>query len=590
MQKLELQASKMLFRKPDSAKISLLKLLEYSNQRHDTAVAKTYSNLGITYNQLAKYDSATQYFKKAIELTKDYPLQQAGIYSNLAINYRITSDYEKSLASLDTAMQIYRQENDLNGKGLVYGEMASNYSYMQKKEKAIVYLKKAIKIFKETEDPRLYILQQKLANAYYNNEEYVFAVDLYEQILPTFAKKKEASYYFTLLAYAESLMHLGKPEAAEKRLQEAKEGFEQINNREYKYVAMGKLGKIYNATGRPALGLKALREAYQYLLKVDSTRFLEIASAYLDALNNTEDFTTALEVIRQVKEETKDFKHKMNAQDELKFLLYARETYRKTQRYPQALKVYDRVDFLKDSIRNAVDAVKIKQLEAAYQNDIQREKNIVLEENNTLLQQNSEKQKKLTILSLVFIIVLIGLLVVIYRYHRKQLSLHRESMANLERSNVILKEKQDLEHALLAEKEENLGDKERELVAITLEAADTQNKIVNLLESSKTDEISNELSAKIMGILNRKNYWKHFKTKFVEVHPEFGQKLSNTFPNLSENDIAFCSLLKLQLTNKEIASLLGISHQSVISKKYRIKKKMKLDKEDQNFEQIIRDL
>jgi DNA-binding CsgD family transcriptional regulator len=62
------------------------------------------------------------------------------------------------------------------------------------------------------------------------------------------------------------------------------------------------------------------------------------------------------------------------------------------------------------------------------------------------------------------------------------------------------------------------------------------------------------------------------------------------FPELTDNDIAFCSLLKLQLTNKEIASLLGISHQSVISKKYRVKKKMQLHDNDESFDQLMREL
>ena len=120
--------------------------------------------------------------------------------------------------------------------------------------------------------------------------------------------------------------------------------------------------------------------------------------------------------------------------------------------------------------------------------------------------------------------------------------------------------------------------------------ADIQNQIRDLLEISTKSDIAPEVATQIENILNQRNYWKHFKTKFVEVHPEFGYNLAEMFPGLSENDIAFCSLLKLQLTNKEIASLLGISHQSVISKKYRIKKKMDLQDNDESFEQLMRDL
>jgi len=45
-------------------------------------------------------------------------------------------------------------------------------------------------------------------------------------------------------------------------------------------------------------------------------------------------------------------------------------------------------------------------------------------------------------------------------------------------------------------------------------------------------------------------------------------------------------LLKLNLSNKEIASLLQISHESVITKKYRIKKKMEINN-DAEFEKLL---
>jgi tetratricopeptide (TPR) repeat protein len=587
---LQQQIKNNLFRKPDSAKAYLFQLLKYSELRHDTAVAKTYSNLGITYNQLAVYDSSEYYFKKGIALAKGYPITQAQLYSNLAINYRTMAEYTKSLQALKEAMKRYKGLGDLNGEGLVYGEMASNYSYMAEKEKAITYLKKAIEIFKETEDPRLYILQQKLGNVYFNNGNFQFAIDIYEQALPEFKKQKGAPYYLTLLAYGESLVETGREKEGEARLLEAKEGLKEINNLEYMHVAMGKLGKIYAETNRPQLAEKALRESFNYLLEVNSTRFLPIAATYLKFLNDNNALNTSQEVISKVKEATANYKHRMNSQDELQFLLQARETYTRTGNFETALRLFTRIDFLKDSINEAVDDVKIKQLEEMYQNEIQRERNKVLSQNNAILKEYNREQKNLTLLSLIFAVLLLILSLLLYKYHRKKLNLQKEALVQLEKSNLILQENQQLEQELRAEKENSLGNKERELVAMSLEVADIQNQIRDLLESSTKSEIAPEVATQIENILNQRNYWKHFKTKFVEVHPEFGYNLAEMFPGLSENDIAFCSLLKLQLTNKEIASLLGISHQSVISKKYRIKKKMDLQDNDESFEQLMRDL
>ncbi|MDN3725410.1 tetratricopeptide repeat protein [Aequorivita sp. SDUM287046] len=590
IEKLQQQIENDLFKKPDSAKVYLFKLLEQSEALHDTVTAKTYSNLGITYNQLAVYDSAVYSFDKGIALSNGFPHTQAQIYSNLAINYRTMAEYSKSLQALEEAMKRYKALGELNGEGLVYGEMASNYNYMAKKEKAIIYLKKAIEIFKETEDPRIYILQQKLGNVYFNNGNYKFAIDIYEDVLPEFRKQKGAPYYLTLLAYAESLVETGKQKEGEEWLEEARDGLKDINNLEYMNVAIGKLGKIYAETGRPQLAEKALRDAYNYLLEVNSTRFLPVASYYLRFLNEKNDSRAALEVINNVKESTANFKQRMNAQDELGFLLYAKDTYAKAGNYATALDVFERIDFLKDSIGNAEDNVKIKQLEEVYQNEIQGEKNKALSQNNDLLKKYNSEQKSLTLLTLAFAIMFLVVSMVLYKYHRKKIKLQKDSLAQLETTNLILQENQELEQELRKEKENSLGNKERELVAMSMEVADIQNQIKDLLEASSKEDIAPELAAQIESILNQRNYWKYFKTKFVEVYPEFGYSLSEMFPVLSENDIAFCSLLKLQLTNKEIASLMGISHQSVISKKYRIKKKMNLHDNDESFEQLMRDL
>jgi DNA-binding CsgD family transcriptional regulator len=586
---LQIQITNSLFKKPDSAKAYLSQLLNYSSQRHDTAVARTFSNLGITYNQLAVYDSATHYFKKGVGLVNEYPIVKAQILCNLAINYRTNADYSNSMKALQEALSIYKALDNLNGEGLVYGEMASNYNYMAQKEKAITYLKKAISIFRATNDSRLYILQQKLGNAYYNNGNYNFAVEIYEQVIPEFQKQKGAPYYLTLLAFGESLIEIGRKREGEERLIEAKIGLREVNNLEYMYLAQAKLAKLYSNTHRPGLAETAFKESYTYLRDHHSTRFLQVASDYLEFLNKQGALDKAVQVISETKTNTENFRFKMNAQDELKFLIAAGKTLREKKEYEASLQLFDRIDFLKDSIGNAEDRIKIAELEESYQNEIQGEKNKTLATTNALLQESSSKQRNITILSCILTIFIFVLSIAFYKSHRKKLRLQQESLSQLEKANSILKEKQELEKQLSAEKEKRLGDKERELVAISLEAADIQNQIREVLET-KRDAPTSEICNTIENIIGQRNYWNHFKTKFVEVHPEFGYNLGQMFPELTDNDIAFCSLLKLQLTNKEIASLLGISHQSVISKKYRVKKKMQLHDNDESFDQLMREL
>lgn len=579
-----------IFKKPDSAKVYLFQLLKHASKLEDTVVAKAYSHLGITYNQLGVYDSSEYYFKRGLKIAQKHPLLQAKLYSNLAINYRTNSEYSKSLSALDTAMSLYEKAGDLKGTGVVYGEMASNYSYMLQKEKAITYLKKAIDIFETTKEPRIYIMQQKLANAYFNNENFEFAIDLYEQALPKFAEKKAADYYLTLPAYGESLIQVGRTKEGEERLLEAYNGLKEINNKEYMYYSLGKLGVLYSETDRRQKAAQALSEAYVNLRELRSSRFLEVARRYLHFLNQEGEYNQGMEVIAEVEKTTDNFRFKLNAEDELNFLIQAQKTYRGKQLFEQSLEVFDRVDFLKDSLKNATDQINIIELEASYQNQIQRQNNLALSKNNKLLKENSVNQGRIIILTLIVLVLLILVSLILYKSHRKKLAFQKDALENLKKTHAVLEENRELQHDILLEKENSLNIKEQELVTMSMEIADIQSQIRDLVDGSKETEISQKIADKIKRILDDKNYWQYFKTKFIEIYPTFGKSLLQMFPSLSENELAFCGMLKLQLSNKEIASLMGVPIETVVSKKYRIMNKMSLQGDEEQFDKLMKDL
>ena len=73
--------------------------------------------------------------------------------------------------------------------------------------------------------------------------------------------------------------------------------------------------------------------------------------------------------------------------------------------------------------------------------------------------------------------------------------------------------------------------------------------------------------------------WEVFKSYFSEVHNDFDQQLRSIAPEVTENDIRLASFLRMNLTTKEIASLLNVLPESVAKSKYRLKKKLGLPKE-----------
>lgn len=137
--------------------------------------------------------------------------------------------------------------------------------------------------------------------------------------------------------------------------------------------------------------------------------------------------------------------------------------------------------------------------------------------------------------------------------------------------------------------------KKQELTALTMQLASIQDTISGFINKAGLEPIENKgsnfqsLTKEIRTLISQKDYWNEFMIKFSQIHPSFNANIKKQFPNLTAKDISFCSLIKLNLSNKEIANLIQVSHESVISKKYLLKKKLALTSEQDIF-QIINNI
>ena len=68
--------------------------------------------------------------------------------------------------------------------------------------------------------------------------------------------------------------------------------------------------------------------------------------------------------------------------------------------------------------------------------------------------------------------------------------------------------------------------------------------------------------------------WRNFKYKFENVHNDFFGRLQAYMPTATEAEKRLMALTKLDMSNNEIASMLGISPESVTKTRYRLKKKV----------------
>ncbi|MGZ2370667.1 triple tyrosine motif-containing protein [Ancylomarina sp. YFZ004] len=80
--------------------------------------------------------------------------------------------------------------------------------------------------------------------------------------------------------------------------------------------------------------------------------------------------------------------------------------------------------------------------------------------------------------------------------------------------------------------------------------------------------------------IKSQDHWSVFNENFDKANETFLLNLKKGFPDLTPNDLRFCAFLRMNMTSKEIASLLNISPRSVEVKRYRLRKKLNMEHEE----------
>ena len=109
------------------------------------------------------------------------------------------------------------------------------------------------------------------------------------------------------------------------------------------------------------------------------------------------------------------------------------------------------------------------------------------------------------------------------------------------------------------------------------------------LEMRFPDKYYLHLVKKIDDNISSHDDWKTFETNFEKAHEEFIKRLKTAYPRLTPGDLRLCAYLRMNLSSKEIAPLLGISTRGVENHRYRLRKKMDLDV-DANLNEIMMNL
>ncbi|MFY0628059.1 MAG: tetratricopeptide repeat protein [Reichenbachiella sp.] len=260
--------------------------------------------------------------------------------------------------------------------------------------------------------------------------------------------------------------------------------------------------------------------------------------------------------------------------------------------YEKSLEYLRSSILLKDSLLNVNKLRKITKLEENF--EIERRDNELLIKSQQI-ELLAKEERIETLWKNVLLIVLLGtvtLIFIIY-YYLKQRTLKAQVSYEMDKQKA--EKKIEYTEVVQANLQRQLDFKNQELTSYTvnlIQKSELFQELNNKINSIKPKGTS-ALRSSLIALQNeiKKHFvpdddWKEFMQSFDKVYADFFPKLQVKFPELSSTDIRMCALLKINMSIKEMAGILGISPDSVKTARYRLRKKLQLGK-DENFVEVL---
>ncbi len=169
--------------------------------------------------------------------------------------------------------------------------------------------------------------------------------------------------------------------------------------------------------------------------------------------------------------------------------------------------------------------------------------------------------------------------------HLKRRSKSAEEKYRLKMDNLEKSYKDKIHHQLDLGKE--LKFRQNEMVTMAMSIihkneflSSLKEEIIKIKAGVKDHETRmglNKLSLMITQDLSIDRDREKFQMHISEQNSNFIHRLTESFPKMTDNEKRLASLLRLNLSSKEIASILNISPKSVEMNRYRLRKKLKID-------------
>ncbi|MEM9338522.1 MAG: hypothetical protein AAGA66_07315 [Bacteroidota bacterium] len=228
-----------------------------------------------------------------------------------------------------------------------------------------------------------------------------------------------------------------------------------------------------------------------------------------------------------------------------------------------------------DSLFNTKSAVNSQLFEIRNKHDEQiRVKDEFIAAQRLIIERNKIRESRLMLLIGFMLVVMVAAMIIV-------------SMKRKLRKSKLAAEQIRIQSAYDREKSRAVMEvKSKELTANTLQMIEKDRVLEELLQELKKKSPGSYASMKGKISKGNRDMWERFNKRFIEVDAKFYERLRDKHPDLTPTEQKHCALIKLNFDSKEMATLLGISINSVHISRHRIRKKIGMERED-NLESYI---
>lgn len=545
--------------------------IDYKN---NGIAAEGYNRLAITYSYSSDYTNSLFNYKEAlkyIQTLEDNAILVGVQYQNIGMDYSEMDQLDSCFYYYDKALAIFESERDSVRSAIIYRAKSNEFIKKGYYNIALENVLEAATIFEAQQDTlELSVAQINIAKLYLKLQDTLSARNYLNTALDYFKGVKRdrwavtAQYELAKINFEDARTR----KSAWAILDSAIAANQQIDhpiNLHYGYLTKGVFLKRSD-------NLHSSREYIQNSIAVAQNNDLpnSLATSYMelgDVLIQDQQWANAKATL----EEGMVLAKSLGLQEELaKGHLLLSRWYEQNNDKDEALARFKLHKIYRDSIYNVESGQKLAELQTIYETEKKEAALALQEEEIKTLNQEveiSNLKKGMYAGGMASALALFGLSVFGYRQRIKRNRIAREKQEAIY--------KQEIEH------------KKKELASQTLHLVQKNTFLEELkenLENLKNSPEKFKMEFRRIVMLLKKEKasdkdWETFKTYFSEVHNDFDQKLKTLYADISEKEIRLAAFLRMNLTTKEIAATMNVLPDSVLKSKYRLKKKLGLDRE-----------